>query len=243
MSANIKNKHKAFYLKEKEFLDNDLNIPLYKNNINIRIKKIRAYSCEFENRNINIENLIDNKDEEELKVNANYNNSQIISILDSYKDKEKKKRSYNIGFKVKLVEYINSIQNDELRKREKLCLRNKYNIPKNTLNDWFKKYNIFKNEKNDKIKRISGGGRKSNLEEFKKDLLYYILDIRRSGFAINVKTIIAYLYSINDNFKKENIHSLEMKIRRFLERNNLRIRKASHIGQPLPDNATDLIYE
>ena len=122
-------------------------------------------------------------------------------------------------------------------------MRNKYNIPKNTLNDWFKNYNFFKNEKNDKIKRISGGRRKSNLEEFKKDLLYYILDIRRSGFAINVKTIIAYLYSINDNFKKENIHSLEMKIRRFLERNNLRIRKASHIGQPLPDNATDLIYE
>ena len=91
MSANIKNKHKGFYLKEKEFLDNDLNIPLYKNNINLTIKKIRAYSCEFENRNINIENLIDNKDEEELKVNANYNNSQIISILDSYKDKEKKK--------------------------------------------------------------------------------------------------------------------------------------------------------
>lgn len=91
MSANIKNKHKCFYLKEKEFLDNDLNIPLYKNNINLTIKKIRAYSCEFENRNINIENLIDNKDEEELKVNVNYNNSQIISILDSYKDKEKKK--------------------------------------------------------------------------------------------------------------------------------------------------------
>ena len=122
-------------------------------------------------------------------------------------------------------------------------MRNKYNIPKNTLNDWFKNYNFFKNEKNDKIKRISGGGRKSNLDKYKKDLLYYILDIRRSGFAINVKTIIAYLYSIDDTFKKENIHSLEMKIRRFLERNNLRIRKASHIGQPLPVNGTDLIYE
>ena len=91
MSANIKNKHKCFYLKEKEFLDNNLNIPLYKNSINLRIKKIRAYSCEFENRNINIENLIDNKDEEELKVNANNNNSQIISIFDSYKVKKKKK--------------------------------------------------------------------------------------------------------------------------------------------------------
>lgn len=63
------------------------------------------------------------------------------------------------------------------------------------------------------------------------------MDIRRSGFAINIKTIIAYLYSIDDNFKKENIHSLEIKIRRLLERNNLRIRNASHIGQLLPDNA------
>ena len=69
------------------------------------------------------------------------------------------------------------------------------------------------------------------------------MDIRGSGFAINVKTIIAYLYSIDDNFKKENIHSLEFKIRRFLERKNLRIRNASHIGQILPDNAIDLIYK
>ena len=51
------------------------------------------------------------------KVNSNGNNSQIISILDSYKDKEKKKTSYKIGFKIKLVEYINSIQNDDLWKK------------------------------------------------------------------------------------------------------------------------------
>ena len=47
------------------------------------------------------------------------------------------------------------------------------------------------------------------------------MDIRRSGLDINVKTIIAYLYSIDDFFKKENIN----------------------IGQLLLDNATDLIYD
>lgn len=49
-----------------------------------------AYSCAFENKKFNIINLNDNENEEELKVKSNDNNSQIISIIDSYKDKEKK---------------------------------------------------------------------------------------------------------------------------------------------------------
>jgi len=50
-------------------------------------------------KKFNIVNLNDNENEEELKVKSNDNNSQIIAILDSYKDKEKK-NSYNIGFKL-----------------------------------------------------------------------------------------------------------------------------------------------
>jgi hypothetical protein len=40
MSANINIKFKEYFQKEKDSINNDLNIPLYKNNINIRIKKI-----------------------------------------------------------------------------------------------------------------------------------------------------------------------------------------------------------
>ena len=65
-----------------------------------------------------------------------------------------KKNSYKIIFKIKLVEYINSIQNDNIKKKGKFYLRNLYNIPKSTLNDWFKNYNSFKNETNNNIKRL-----------------------------------------------------------------------------------------
>ena len=83
----------------------------------------------------------------------------------------------------------------------------KYNISKNILNDWFRYIDKYKNAIKTGKKKLPGGGRKSKLLNLEKDLLYYILDVRRSGYATNVNTIIAYIYSLDENFKILNINT------------------------------------
>ena len=118
----------------------------------------------------------------------------------------------------------------------------KYNIPKNTINDWFRDFEKYKNAIKTGKKKLPGGGRKSKLLNLEKDLLYYILDVRRSGYAINVNTIIAYIHSLDENFKILNINTLRSEISTILRKCNLKIRKSTHIGQPLPENAIELVY-
>ena len=44
------------------------------------------------------------------------------------------------------------------------------------------------------------------------------------------------------NYKILNINTLRSEISTFLRKYNLKIRKSSHIGQPLPENAIELVY-
>ena len=86
MRANFGTKLKDFFQK-KESLINDLNIPWYKYNINIRIKKTRGFNFIFEIKKFNLENL--NYLENEILEKKNNYFSKIISYLDSYKEKKK----------------------------------------------------------------------------------------------------------------------------------------------------------
>ncbi len=89
--------------------------------------------------------------------------------------------SYIIEFKIKIIDYINSINDPNTAKKEKAKLKMKYNIPKNTMNDWFRDIQKFKYAIKTGKKNYQGGGRKSKLINLKNELLYYILDVKRSG--------------------------------------------------------------
>lgn len=55
--------------------------------------------------------------------------------------------------------------------------------------------------------------------------------------------IIAKMIQLNPELKHKLKKTMQKRVYRFLERNNYSIRKATHIGQPLPSKAMDLFYE
>jgi hypothetical protein len=63
------------------------------------------------------------------------------------------------------------------------------------------------------------------------------------GLALSTKAIIGYAVSIIPEFKEKNFKSLLKWCYRFMNRHNLTMRLAGHIGQPLPKNLIDQFYE
>lgn len=108
--------------------------------------------------------------------------------------------------------------------------------------DWDKLYDKLKVQKRQDRKRIEGGGRKSIIQNFETEIIHWIIDCRKLGICITTRSIIAFLYDTHPEVKEMNYHNLYKIILRFLKRNNLSIRKASHIGQPLPNIALECFY-
>ena len=65
---------------------------------------------------------------------------------------------------------------------------------------------------------------------------------RKLGITVTTKAIIAYTTTIIAEFREKNIISLYNWCYRFMKRNNLSIRYASHLGQKYPENTIDNIY-
>lgn len=71
---------------------------------------------------------------------------------------------------------------------------------------------------------------------------YWFIDCQKLGISVSTRSIIGYLYSQFPEIKEINYDNLYKIILCFLRRNNMSIRKASHIGQPLPKDAMEGFY-
>ena len=91
-------------------------------------------------------------------------------------------------------------------------------------------------------KRLLCGGRKSNILKYEKNILLWIIDNRKLGISISIKSIIAYLYYNYEETRNEKFNNLYMDIIRLLKRKGLSIRLATNVGQALPYNAIESFY-
>ncbi len=71
---------------------------------------------------------------------------------------------------------------------------------------------------------------------------YYIIVYRKLGLVVTIYSIIAYLYNVCEETKNIEINNLYMNIYSLLKRNNLSIRKCTHIGQKHLSEAIELFY-
>lgn len=166
--------------------------------------------------------------------------------LEELNEINKKKKSLSLEFKIAVVSFINQYKHEDkkllatIRKK----IREKFKVDKSQLSKWEKNLNIIKEEKNLNAKRIAGAGRKSQINEYEKEIILWIMHTRKAGFPVTTKTIIAFILSIDklkDEFQFATDNSLRQVVKRFLIKNHLSIRKASRIGMPLPLNAKELI--
>ena len=109
------------------------------------------------------------------------------------------------------------------------------------LSRWESNYKYYKDEINIKAKRMNGGGRKSEIKELEKDIIFWIIHNKKADFKIKYKSIIAYIYTLNDKYKQLSIDVLRQKIKKILNKNHLSIKNKSKIGNPLLSNIKELI--
>ena len=73
--------------------------------------------------------------------------------------------------------------------------------------------------------------------------MFWINTCGRNGFAVSCTQIIAYAVKLTGNYFKESLNAYRCWVYRFLKRNNLNIRKDSHLGQKVPKNMQNLTYK
>ena len=88
-----------------------------------------------------------------------------------------------------------------------------------------KQYDELKAFRNQNAKRLSGGGKKSIISNYEKEILYHIIDCRKLGLVVTINSIIVYLYNVHEEPKNIEINNLYMNIDGLSKRNNLSIRK------------------
>ena len=148
-------------------------------------------------------------------------------------------KPYKKEFKIKVVDYILS-KEDRIHKTEaRRRIINEFSIPKQTLSDWEKSYEKFKNNIN--VSKKVNVGRKNSLRRIEKEIINWIIHNRKTGYAVSIKSICAFIYTIDSNYKKYNYSILRQKVLRILNRNNMINHKSSFIVQPLPRQGKELI--
>ena len=113
--------------------------------------------------------------------------------------------------------------------------------PLSRIYEWEKQYDKLKSQKPN-AKKLPEGGRKSNILKYEKNILLWIIENRKLGISISIKSIIAYLDYNYEETKNEKFINLYMDIIRLLKRKGLSIRRATHVGQALPNNAIESFY-
>ena len=97
----------------------------------------------------------------------------------------------------------------------------KYNINKCIISRWERMFGRIKEGYDLNKKRLEGGGRKSTFETYEHDIILYILFIKRSGYGLNMRSIAAYIYALDDEFRGIDYDIMRQRIHRLLVRYHL----------------------
>ena len=172
---------------------------------------------------------------EEKSVEDKQSLDDIIHLI---KNNIKKNQSHSNKFKCLVVELAR-----KYGKGGKLYASTISRCSLSSVYDWEKQYDKLKATKRQDGKRLPGGGRKSVIMDYEKKIILWIVNCRKNGMGISIKSIMTYLYSLNKEFREMSFPKLYHIIYRLIKRHNLSIRKVSHVGKTLPDNSIYSFYQ
>ena len=116
-------------------------------------------------------------------------------------------------------------------------------INSSTISRWVDNKIKLQAVENAKRCNIPGQGNKTCIYEYENDLLEYIYKLRENNIAVTSSLLIKKIYSLNPDIRNKSYSSLHNTLYRILKRNNITLRKATHVGQPLPPNFFDLMND
>ena len=117
------------------------------------------------------------------------------------------------------------------------------NISRSTISRWIQNDIQFQTIENTKKINLPGQGIKSCFDEHEKEIIEYFYQLRSKKFTVNSTLLIQKIYSIKPDLKNNSYNSIRNILYRILKKNNITLRKATHSGQPLPENSFDKIYD
>ena len=118
-----------------------------------------------------------------------------------------------------------------------------YEISRKCIREWIKQ----KNELEDKVNkrftyRLDDSGKKLETIDVEPQIVQFIMNMNKEGINVYTSNIIAELIRLKPEYSSKNYNNLKHWCHNFRIRHNLSIRRATHVGQPIPETINDLIF-
>ena len=99
-----------------------------------------------------------------------------------------------------------------------------YRVDPSTIRYWRSKENEYVASNIKQLKSLNKGKEPESIK-FEKELVNWILNLRKEGYAVNVMSVIKMTLSLDANFKLKNMTKLKKWCYKFLKRHHFTFRK------------------
>jgi len=240
-----------------EFSDENQNLQNNQNNNNVLNTLNGGDMLEEETMNFEYDDSNNEEEDSDTPVTPNIEMQSIFKNLASIQMDEEKEEDESIDFLNEcLYKHIKKIPLT-LNDRKKIVEmhfsdQKKYSIhrlakltgvQRKTIRIWKINYNFICEQENLNISRIKKQGRSYSFSDKEMELVGFIDKLREEKIAVTSTMIIAKMLQLKPELKNKSMRALQSMCYRILQKNNYSLRRASHLGQPLPSKSLDLFYE
>jgi len=146
-------------------------------------------------------------------------------------DRAFKRQRFSSGEKMKIVQAVNKMQEEENITLGVAAARLGVNC--NNLVSWAKNKTVLSDSLVDDRLSLHKGPM-SILEDLKDELLEFITQWRDKGFPVSRMCLVRKICALKPEFREKTVEARKMAISRFLKKHNLTHRVATHKAQRLP---------
>lgn len=116
-------------------------------------------------------------------------------------------------------------------------------VQRKTIRIWKMNYHHICEQQDLTVSRVKKQGRNYSFLDKELELVSFIDKLREEKVAVTSNMIIAKMLQLKPELKDKSMRALQSMCYRILQKNNYSLRRASHLGQPLPCKSMDLFYD
>ena len=152
-----------------------------------------------------------------------------------------KKYFYTIKEKLAIIDFYNTFNSSGERLVSKQEVYRKYNIDHKSFNEWLKNEDEMRNCHDPKNKKTLHKGKPSSFSKEEKEKIINWVELQLSNFIpINYHIVANTVIAMNlESLKDISYKAKYLRIIRLLKSNYYVLRKTTHIGQSIPNDADE----
>ena len=159
--------------------------------------------------------------------------------MEENKVRKQKRFFYTISEKLAIIDYYNRFDSSGVRLVSKNDIYKKYNIDHKSFNSWLKNEEEMRKCHDPKTKKTIHKGKQSNFTKEEEDIIInYVETSISNSVPLNYNIVARHIISLNlASLKGISDIAKYQRIVRLLKSNFYVIKKVTHIGQSIPDDA------